>query len=600
MHTTEPAAQEKSRVEDLRSYEILDTPCDVRFDTFVKVAADVYSVPISLISLIDSDRQWFKAAIGINVSETPRDIAFCAHAIATPDKVMVVEDATKDPRFAANPLVTGEPGIRFYAGAPIISEGTGLPMGTLCIMDRTPRTLDDAGRRRLQDLALGVAAVMDLHRSVIRLQRAASHDILTGLANRAIFEPRLDLEAAGATPDHRCAVLCLDLDRFKAINDTMGHEAGDTVLSVAAARLRGAVRETDLPARLGGDEFVVLMHGPFPAFGPRLLAERIIAAFAEPVIVAGKAIPLGVSIGYAIAPDDGMDGPSLLRAADMAMYRAKSAGRGGIAGAADLATPLLARRPRSMEDDLRDALAADALTLAWQPYVASRTGRVLGHEALVRWSMPGRGVIPPGQFVPMAEATGLIADLDAWVLRRACAQAAAWPVAQRVGVNITPYWFCLGDLMGLVETALADTGLPPERLVLEMTERTLIDHPETASARIADLHRHGIKVALDDFGTGYSSLGCLSAFPFDILKLDISFVRAAGHDPRADAVLRNILRLARDLAMDVCAEGVETPAQYQTLRALDCPAMQGYYLATPSAQPQFTLEHVYQAIALPM
>ena len=321
-------SNETARLVALHDYGILDTPADPRTDVFVRLAADLFETPISLVSLVDKDRQWFKAAVGLDASETSRDLAFCAHAILAPTEVMVVEDAGLDPRFAGNALVTGAPHIRFYAGAPVVSP-EGFPLGTLCVIDRKPRKLDEAGRRRLADLAMGAASVLDLHRIAARLQHLATHDPLTGLANRALFQPTLEAAVQDAvTGGASCAVLYLDLDRFKLINDRFGHAGGDLVLRAAADRLRGSIRDSDIAARLGGDEFAVLLSGANDSATAYETASRIIEAFAAPVYIDNEPITIGTSIGFAMAPTDGQDSATLMRLADAALYHAKATGRG--------------------------------------------------------------------------------------------------------------------------------------------------------------------------------------------------------------------------------------------------------------------------------
>jgi diguanylate cyclase (GGDEF)-like protein len=586
---------ETERLADLESYEILDTGPDPRITPFVRLASQLYDVPIVLVSLVDRDRQWFKAEIGLAASETPRELSFCAHAILAPSDVFVIEDATADPRFADNKLVTGTPHIRFYAGAPIVSP-SGHALGTLCIIDRKPRSLDAQGRRRLADLAVGVGAVLDLHRCMRRMQQAATHDPLTGLANRALFEPSVAAAVEASLGGLCCAVLYVDLDRFKVVNDTYGHAGGDIVLREVSNRLRRIIRPGDLAARLGGDEFAVLMCGPFPPYAPQLLADRIVAAFAEPVQINASAMSIGCSIGFAVAPDDGRDMHTLVSAADRALYRAK-ARRGCIVAAASPDRDPLAR-PRTLEDDLRDAILGGDLNLVWQPYFATGSGEVAGHEALVRWNRPGYGPMSPSAFVPVAEASGLIEDLDAWVLQAACAAAARWPVPQRIAVNISPHWFCMGDAWTMVSSVLKITGFDPERLVLEITERTVMDQPDRVSASIDKLRAHGVRVALDDFGTGYASLGCLKSFAFDELKLDRSFVCDIGVDGRADDIVRAVLALARALGMHVCAEGVETTAQLNLLRSEGCQMVQGFLLARPAPAPLFDAPTLWTRAAL--
>ncbi len=586
---TVPAApcppDEVPRLRALATYDIMDTPPDPRIDVFVRMAAQFYDVPTSLVSLIDKDRQWFKAAVGIDVKQTPRELAFCAHAILSPAEVLVVEDATRDPRFADNPLVTGAPNIRFYAGAPIL-DGEGYALGTLCIVDSKPRTLDETGRRRLADMAIAVGSTLDLHRSRLHLQRTATHDPLTGLVNRALFDSSLNAAVEEARVGRECAVLCLDLDGFKAVNDQLGHAAGDAVLHVVADRLRASVRRSDLVARLGSDEFAVLMPGPLLPGTPRDLATRIIDAFAAPLRILGEDVALRTSIGFAVAPDDGMEGAALLRAADMALYRAKGDGRGRVVRHRDKPGGKAGRHHR-MLDDLRTAIDTGGFTLAWQPCVEVRSGRTYGQEALLRWTRPGHGPESSEVFIALAERFGLVRKLDAWVLETACRQASAWPVAQCVTVNVTPVSFCAGDLPQVIADVLARTGLAPERLVLEVTERMALERPGIGQERINQLHQLGVRVALGDFGTGYSALSCLKEFSFDIIKLDKSFIRDIGRNVRSEAIVRSVIQLGRSIGMFVCAEGVETLDQLVFLQKNDCDLAQGYLHGAPTADPQF-------------
>jgi diguanylate cyclase (GGDEF)-like protein len=580
---------ENERIADLRSHEILDTPEDARFETFVRLAADMSGAPTAIVSLVDEDRQWFKAAIGIETRSTPRSLSFCAHAILDPSAVMVVENALEDSRFHDNALVTGAPGIRFYAGAPILSLA-GHPLGTLCIIDSKPRTLDEAGRRRLSDLASGVGSVLELHRQTRRSSRAATHDQLTGLANRAYFEPLVAEAAAAGLKGESCAVLWIDLDKFRAVNDRFGDAGGDAVLRECANRLQATLRRKDLACRLGGDEFAVLMRGPLTTDGPARLAARIVQAIRKPLEIDGRILRIRTSIGIAVAPGDGRDGPSLCRAADMALYEAKSLGEASVVFAASLASSGATRNRDGMVDEIRDAIRSDDFSLHWQPYFSTRTGKVFGQEALIRWHRPS-GPADPSMFIPLAEQAGLIEELDAWVLRTACTAAARWPGGQRVSVNISAESFSSGALTDVVVSTLRKTGLPATRLVLEMTERTVINHPEAARRQIAQLAGLGIKLALDDFGTGYSSLASLKSFEFHKLKLDARFVKDIGRDKRADDVARAVLSLAKALDMTVCAEGIETEQQLDFLKTTGCEFLQGFLLARPMARPIFHVPH---------
>ena len=580
---------EAARLAELHSYDILDTAADPRFDTFVRLASKLYDTPIALVSLVDGRRQWFKATIGLgDTSETPREHSFCAHAILNPNEVMVVEDATLDPRFAANALVTGRPDIRFYAGAPIVGA-SGHALGTLCILDTRSRRFNAQEREHLAELASGVGSVLELHGRMQAMKRAATHDPLTGLANRALFEPELEAAVAAARTGANCAVLCLDLDHFKAVNDTYGHAAGDSFLCKVALRLRAVIRPGDMAARLGGDEFAVLMRGPLLANAPQLLAERIMGALTPPVVVNGESVLIRSSIGYAASPPH-LDSASLLRAADVALYAAKAAGRGiviasGQQGVAPPKRPSPEQNldePASMVRDLRHALATDAFVLHWQPYFTAATSRVRGFEALLRWDRPAHGPVPPDTFIPVAEACGLIADIDNWVLEAACKAAAAWSQPLTVSVNVSPNWLCREHGPRVLADILARTRLDPGRLMLELTERVVTACPAETRIRIAQLHDLGVRLAIDDFGIGHSSLACLKDFEFDKIKLDRSFIKDVETEAKARDVVRAILALGRVLQMPVCAEGVETDFQLNFLKAEQCHIVQGYLLGRPA------------------
>jgi diguanylate cyclase (GGDEF)-like protein len=577
---------EDGRLSVLRDYNVLDTPPDPRTDVFVRLAADLCDTPISLVSLVDKDRQWFKAAIGVDATETSRDLAFCAHAILTPAEVMVVEDATQDPRFMDNALVTGEPRIRFYAGAPILSPD-GYPLGTLCVIDNKPRKLDQAGRRRLKDLAVGAAAVLDLHRSAARLQPSATHDLLTGLANRAFFEPVWEAAVQqAAIGGVHCAVLCLDLDQFKQINDLLGHAGGDTALRAAADRLRATIRDTDMAARLGGDEFAVLLVGASNPDQVRKTASRIIQAFAAPLNIGSESISLRTSIGFAIVPADGLDSAELMRVADTALYRAKAAGRNTIVWNQDpLNVPMTSAD--ALLSDLQKAVESKAFTLNWQPYFDLQSGQACGQEALIRWDRPGHGPISPDLFIPVAEESGLIVKIDAWVLETACREAVSWSEHQSVSVNVSPAMFCSEYFALEVANVLAGTGLAPNRLVLEITERTALEKHYATADRFQVLHDLGVRIALDDFGSGYPALGYLQAFDFDRVKLDRSLVKNINDAPRSRLALAGMIYLARSIGMLICAEGIETEEQLDFLTDIQCDMAQGFLLGRPTPRPQF-------------
>ena len=577
---------EDQRLTALAAQHIMDSERDPRFDSLVELAADMFDMPIALVSLVDRDRQWFKAEHGLGARETSRDSAFCAYAILTPGEVMVVEDAAADARFADNPLVTGDPSIRFYAGAPVLAD-TGEALGTLCVIDRVPRVMDAPARQRLRRLAGSVGAMIQLHRSTISLQLAATRDALTGLGNRALLDLRLGEAVAGSAEGRPCALLLADLDGFKAINDRFGHPVGDMVLGEVGHRLNQIVRGGDLAARFGGDEFAVVMTGlSEPAMAERV-SRRIMEQMGAPMLIGGHNVMPRCSVGVAHCPLDALDARGLIHAADQALYEAKRQGRGRVVVAGQ-GTPGSHHSPsdgRAMEAALRQALEQNALRLHWQPYIIPTTYQVHGFEALLRWDHPQHGAVPPHLFLPLAEASGLVAGIDSWVLRAACKAAQDWPGRAQIAVNLSAHWFSQGGVVQLVRDALVLSGLDPKRLELELTERTLISSRDVACKQMEALRAMGVHLALDDFGTGYSSLAYLRQFPFDKVKLDRAFVAVLGEDKKADAVARAVIQLGHALDMVVCAEGVETAEQLEFLRVEGCDFVQGFLLGRPTEEP---------------
>jgi diguanylate cyclase (GGDEF)-like protein len=413
-----------------------------------------------------------------------------------------------------------------------------------------------------------------------RITFLARHDLLTGLPNRGVLREELERALAGNRRGEPVALLCLDLDRFKPVNDTYGHATGDALLKQVALRLRECVREVDVVARLGGDEFAVVQRlGEQPA-GSTLLAQRIIDVLTRPFEVDGHLLHIGTSVGIALAPHDGADPETLQRNADLALYGAKSEGRGALRYFEPAMNERIESR-RGMENDLRRAIDEGQFVLAYQPRFDLRTGGVVGVEALLRWHHPTRGMVPPGEFIALAEETGLIVTIGRWVLEQACRDALAWPTHVAVAVNVSAVQFLRGAIVPDVRHALAATGLPARRLELEITESTMIKDAGAVLAALHTLREKGVRIAMDDFGTGFSSLSHLRSFPFDHLKIDRSFVRDAPERPDLRAIVRGVAALAQGLNMHTTVEGVETIEQLQAVQALGCDAVQGYLFCRP-------------------
>jgi diguanylate cyclase len=449
--------------------------------------------------------------------------------------------------------------------------------GELVACEVSSRTIPHGNRERI------VVSLRDLRerkRAEARIIYLAMHDPLTDLPNRTAFNDRLTTVLDSARRNERgFALLCVDFDRFKEINDLFGHAAGDELLCEVGRRMR-EVAGNDFIARLGGDEFVLVSEGADPARAEDI-ATRLRAAVAGEIVIQGQRLRIGLSIGAAIFPGDGADAAELLANADAALYRAKSDGRSAIRFFSPEMDARL-REKRALQADLRKALDANELVLYYQPQ-ATVAGEIVGFEALARWMHPTRGIVLPATFIPVAEESGLIIELGEWVLREACREAASWPRPLKIAVNLSPVQFRHGDLPGLVHAILLETGLPARRLELEITEGVLIAN----FTRVVDILRRlkalGVGIAMDDFGTGYSSLSYLQSFPFDKIKIDRAFISNLDHNVQSETIVRAVIGLGRGLNLPVLAEGVENKHQLAFLSHERCSEVQGYLFGRPCA-----------------
>jgi diguanylate cyclase (GGDEF)-like protein len=601
---------EAERLAALNRYEVLDSPAEAAFDELVALIASVCEAPMALVSLVGADRQWFKAKIGMSADGTPREHSFCAHAIAQPGRLTVVPDATIDPRFADSPLVTGESKIRFYAGAPLITSD-GFALGALCIMDTKPRFItsqqEDAlriggravimlleQRRTIAELRLATEAqrrVEDELRAEIAQRReierqlhfTSSHDGLTRLPNRAEFSAQLHsaLGRLHSPENRRFAVCFIDLDRFKQVNDTLGHSVGDLLLVEVGQRLNEVMRMGDAVARLGGDEFTMLIDGVTNPAAAVAVARRIATVLASKVRLGETDFGVTASIGVCLVDDSYVSVEEILRDADIAMYASKDRGR----NRCTIFTPPLRDQFRSaneMQVTLRGALEHRNFRLAYQPIVSleSPLERPRGFEALLRLKLPDGTWQSAGQFIEAAEQTGLIVELGEWVLGEACAQAKRWQIdcvdPVITTVNVSAKQLAEPDFAAVVKATIARSGLEPRLLALEVTESILIADVEASLEILTDLRKFGVKIYLDDFGTGYSSLSYLRKFPVDRIKVDRSFVSGAGDELADPLIINSIISLAHKLNVEVVAEGVETEAQRAALAAMGCDWAQGF------------------------
>jgi diguanylate cyclase (GGDEF)-like protein/PAS domain S-box-containing protein len=467
--------------------------------------------------------------------------------------------------------------------------------GVLDILDETEMHTPGNGTRTLRikkiavpdeqgrpQYVLGICEdITERKRSEARLSHMARHDALTGLPNRVLFRERLAraLDRGGAL-----AVLYVDLDAFKDVNDALGHPIGDALLRLVAERLRASVREADTVARLGGDEFAIVAAGG-AAEAAGALARAVIDLLSEPYQVEGQDVVIGASIGIVLAPADGSDADRLLKNADMALYQAKADGR-ATWRFFDPGMEARQQSRRSIELDLRAALPKRQFTIHYQPAIDLATSTISGFEALLRWQHPQRGMIAPDEFIPLAEDIGLIVPLGEWVLRQACEEAVHWPDDIRVAVNLSAAQFRSRNLVQTVVMALAASGLPPRRLELEITETVLLRENDANLAVLHQLRGLGVRIALDDFGTGYSSLSYLRSFPFDKIKIDRSFVRDLPDNPGCRTIIRSVAELASGLGMVTTAEGVETLHQMNELRVEGCTEAQGFLFSPPRPASQ--------------
>lgn len=705
---------EEARLRALIEHDILDAEPDPSITHIIELATHLLGTPAAFVSFVDRDRQVFHAKTGLTLCETNREIAFCDKTIAQ-DDVLVVLDTFKDPRFHDNPLVTGAPFIRFYAGVPL-RTGDGHAIGTLCLAGPKPRraftrrdrgiltglarlVLDrlelrrvEAARRATQsrfehiaetssdaiicadalgrvsfwnaaaerlfghttaealgqpiailvpdrmhgghegDLrsiargaAIGLigrtveligqhkdgrefsvelslstwiendhaafgAIVRDVsQRHVVeeRLFRLAHLDPLTELPNRAVLRDRI---AAAILEECPTAVLMLDLDGFKEVNDAHGHAVGDVVLQLAAGRLHTCIDTMGIAARYGGDEFAVVLPGVGDPLIATATGQTVIQALAEPYHVGDLVVRLGASVGIALSPAHGQQENELLACADAALYRAKVDGRGRVC----MFTPNLrevAQRERTCREGLRRAIENGEFVLHYQPQVDLSDGALVGAEALIRWQHPELGLLTPAAFLEVLDNGPDAARVGDWVLRTACVQAQAWRQSSlhpfRIGVNLCAAQFRDGDLVERVASVLAETGLPSDSLELEITETIILRHDPKLVATLQGLRTLGVGIAFDDYGTGYASLSLLKRFPLTRLKIDRSFVNGLCTDRQDAAVVRAVIHLSRSFGLEVIAEGVETEEQRQRLLQKGCSEAQGYLFGRPLPAAEF-------------
>lgn len=586
-------AHETERLAAVHASGLLDTPPEPEFDVTTRIAASLFDAPIALVALMDRDRLWFKARHGLELEQLDRPIAFCAHAIVDPDRVMVVEDLQADPRFEGNPLVHAGPNLRFYAGAPLRTP-EGHALGTLAVLDTRPRQFGEANRALLKDLSASVMTAIESRQRAMRLGELASTDHLTGLANRMHFQSALALELRHARQTGApVALLYLDLDGFKEVNDRHGHAMGDIVLREVAQRLRPQMRAGETLARLGGDEFAILMRGGADQAAAEALAERIVGVLRDPVPLPGGArVEVGVSVGIAVQTADEADPDRLLEQADHALYRAKSQARRAwtVFGHNDSGAPLLpaaaleaaaASRASRCEECGEGVAQPIPFSMAFQPIVDVAERRVFAYEALVRG--------PQGE--PAGTVLSRITRRNRYAFDQSCRRTAI-ELAARLGLVDTDAKLSINFIPGAmyepencVRATLAAARrarLPGDRLIFEVTEGEQVLEPAHL-ARIFEVYRgHGFLPAIDDFGAGYAGLNLLARFQPSLIKLDRELIADIDASRPKQAIVRAVLAVCADLGITPIAEGVETPAEYRALNAMGIRLFQGYLFARPA------------------
>jgi diguanylate cyclase (GGDEF)-like protein len=580
---------------------LLGVPPEESYDRMARVVAASLHAPMAIVTVSEMGRQVVRGCVGVAGRSrawrtVPDARLLVQRALAEARPLLVDADHAidlREPRRADQ----GDPARHVIAVAPFLCRDR-RTTGAVCVADPDQaRVWTEDDQLLLADLADAMCTELDLRREVVirrdtqeALVHITLHDELTGLPNRAYLSERLRnaITRAQRDPTTQFAVLFLDLDRFKIVNDSIGHHGGDGMLVAVSERLAAALRPEDTVARMGGDEFAILLEGLSSDDDARIVAERIQLALSRPIDLGGYEVFTSASIGIVLSSSSSLatEHPEhLLRNADMAMYRAKTAGPAGHA-LFDRAMHRDALARLQLETDLRHALERGEFRLVYQPVISLRTGRIAGAEALLRWQHPERGIVPPSDFIPLAEDTGLIVPIGEWVLREACRQVQHWqsPVDEApltLAVNLSIKQFAKPGLDDRLAEVLSETGLESARLALEVTESIVIDQPEATTQLLTSLKRLGVKVHMDDFGTGYSSLSYLHQLPLDGLKVDRAFVSRMDHDERSRQLVSTVLQLARSIGLTAVAEGVTTNAQLAELRRLDCDFGQGYLFSTP-------------------
>ncbi len=590
-----------------------DTLSEESFDRIARLAAGALRAPVAIVSLLDDDRHVVKSSVGLmGRSRVWRKVPLAlryARQVVTSGRPVFISNVDQKP--AGSGEVTGRtPDGVAYAVVPLTTND-GQVIGTICAIDTAPHGWTHTEVNCLLDIASLLMTELEL-RSDLTVKRQTQehllystlHDSLTGLPNRSLFTERLRhaMRRAARHPDNLFAVLFLDLDRFKEVNDNLGHFAGDELLRAVARRVEACIRPEDTVARLSGDEFAILLESITEISDAGRVAERIEEALSFPITLAGAEVTTSASIGIVTSSMAHDQPEQILRSADMAMYRAKAAGRARYE-LFDRAMHTDALARLQLETDLRRAVENSEFRLMYQPVVSLRTGRITGFEALVRWDHPHQGLIQPADFIPVAEETGLIIPIGRWVLYEACRQVKEWHASHpreeplTIGVNLSARQFSQPGLVEQIREALDATGTPPSALRLEITEGAIIDKGRYALSILSQLREIGVQVYLDDFGTGYSSLSYLHGVPVDGIKVDRAFISDMDTNDANLRLVRTLLTLAEIVGIRAEAEGITSAEQLKELRSLNCEQGQGYLFSAPipgdAVQPLLSADPVW-------
>jgi diguanylate cyclase (GGDEF)-like protein len=586
---TPEAISDGARLAALQDLGILDTEPEESFDRFTRLATDLLNVPVSLVSLVDRDRQFFKSQRGLpqiwaQARQTPLSHSFCQHTVAG-RRPLVIEDATRSPLVADN-LAVRDLAVVAYAGFPLLLEG-GEAVGAFCAIDKVPHYWSLQELRILEDLSAAVTTLLDLRRS---LAHHGLHDRLTGLPNRALTVAYADRMSA-AHRDGELLAVTVGIDDLSAINEAYGPQHGDRVLTLVARRIAHALRAGDVVGRLVGDVFAVLRPRIDDQLQAIEFAHRIRdAAASEPMRIRGDLLSIGATVGIATAARH-VSGETLVTRATEAMRHAK--GRRGRVVFADTARANQSATRLRLRGALRGAVTRGEITVAFQPIVSLSTGETRGWEALARWQHPELGSVGPAEFIPIAESNGEIVLIGEHVLREACRQLARWRGQSgddlRVTVNLSPVQLALPNLPDVIRSILARAGLPGSALALELTEGVFTAPGALERQNLERIRELGVQIALDDFGTGYSALSYLKRFPVDVIKVDRCFLDGLETDNRDAALMRSILSIGSGMDIQVVAEGVETTAQRELLRLSGCHWAQGFLFARPLPAEEIVL-----------